>query len=250
MKGSRLLDTEPIEPNRLEDEMLPIVRTRAAAIRRQAHFRRSGAALAMVVGLLMIVGVVTSAHRRGSVQVTTASRYDVGSGPTTSTENPQSVPLTTSTTTASTATTKTIGHRGSVSTVRPTTTTSTTLPPCSAAEFATHGSSSKDSYPPGETVTVTGTIRNASSRTCEPWHEIGYKIVDGKGQIVYSATDFVDYTDPATVSPGYTASNKLEWNQHCGASPTCPQAPAGTYTASITWGHYGTASVTFRLTPT
>ena len=106
------------------------------------------------------------------------------------------------------------------------------------------------SYPPGTTVTITGTVTNVSKATC--WVPAGNcdpaaTATNSAGQVVWYSNNPQIMTPCSLaeqqLAPGQSQSHQWQWNQqvYCNSMygrpcPATSQAPAGTYYASVHWG--------------
>lgn len=130
--------------------------------------------------------------------------------------------------------------------------------PCSPAQVEAEVTTDKTVYRPGETVKVSGTLRNRSGGPCYYTNYAGSNQIDGpSGQPARPNTMFIADAFADTQLPaGATLTQNPTWDQQlCIGGPIfqCErpgQAPPGTYTVKVGWrfgGEPAEASATFRL---
>lgn len=260
---------------RSEDEMLEVVRQRAARVRSRRRAVGTGAAAAVVLVCAATI-VLTGPTGDGS-----GHRLQVAaSGPTTtSTTAMPSVEVTTlpfPTTSAAVAAQRPPTSTASNTTVTtaapdtvpvapataadeaPSTTAAPVVASCGPEDALATTTVDKQTYLPGQPVRITSTLQNVSGRMCEAAARVSgssIEITNAAGVPVYVIGGMITHADCFVVSPdcswpaGETETTRPCWDQT--DTTTNAQVPTGTYTVTITWmGPVGaSASATFQIVP-
>jgi hypothetical protein len=225
-------------------------RVRDRLVRGSSPGSRTGFVLSVGVTAILLVGVLGAAaelrlHRPGdkstadSVAATASPSVEPGSSSSSATAQG-----TTSASTSSSASSSTAGTTSSQasSTPMPTVSAPPPLPACSAADVKATVETDRASYQPGQSVTITTTITNLSSKTCDA-RGVNDAIVvrNSSGTLVYRCPIAAAATSPYPVAwkPGETMHDYCTWPQtvESGNPPSSPQsaAPPGKYEAEATW---------------
>lgn len=213
---------------------------------------RPTALLGVAAFLLAGVGVgAVIAHDEGSdreqgapVVTTTTVVLET----TTSTTSTTLVPVPATTAPPTTAVARTTTTRVTSTTVRPTTTarpTTTTAPvrPLCAAEQMEIRIALGTSYPAGQPVRMSTTLRNRSSTPC---YYRGYTVtmtfLDPGGRTLVGQAVHADDIEDRAFAPGQQITHDATWDPRICDTPPCSQPP-GIYSVSADWsfsgGRYG-----------
>jgi cytoskeletal protein RodZ len=252
----------PIPPTKRSDaELTAVVHERVAALRRRrrTHSRTIAlAASATLVILVMATAAVAAGNGRHSERVSTAddtTATTVDSTPPTSGSPETSAPPTSAG--------PSITASGPTTTAEPPTSTSATTPttatlaPCVASQFDMTLSTDKANYAPGETVTLTATMRNtggACYSTGTP--AVRYfcshaRAANASDKVVWDAAPCTAMTSLGPVPAAYTTTQTWTWDQRTctGSNGICnngTQVPAGPYVFTDTspWWTPGPVTIT------
>jgi hypothetical protein len=239
---------------RSDDEMLALVKERAAHLQRRRRGLAAGGTIAAVATIALLVALAlpgTSTGRR----IETTGPEDSTTLPSTSTS---ALDTSTSTSTPDTTSTSSTTSEVSLTSVPPTsipdttTTTDWTPPPeCAANEVTPMTTTDKASYAPGELVTITVSARNDSGHDCQPAATDKYTIMEGSTPIAGGGVGFA-LPIHAVWRAGSVDSFSFTWNQLACPPPvdlgcTQGQVAAGTYTIVGAVGAY-TATTTITIT--
>jgi len=266
---------DDVRPNRSREELLGDVVRRGERLRRRRTVTGLGGCIALLVavaGMAAVAGVgeEPSTQLAAGGPSTTASGAIFGPA-TGGTSLAVDAPTTTAVPDPTTATTAT--------TVRPVVTTvatntestdppaaapppepATTIPEpsqprCGPAQMQATLTFAKATYRPGEQVSGQAVLRNTSGAPCSYYsytqsqqfrNAAGSPVGPGSALI---ADNFAD----TPFAPGQTLTATAEWDQQlCVTDPSCPQAPPGSYSATVSWSFDGPpveVTTTFQLVP-
>lgn len=178
---------------------------------------------------------------------TTTSILDAPAPTTTS--PPTTVGRTTTTRGGATSTT-----RRTTTTRAPATPTTSTPPLCLADQIDISGRPDRLSYPAGQPVTVSATIRNRSSAPCYyRGYTVEIRFLDPAGQQIIGQVAHADDLDFQTFAPGQSITHTATWEplRHCTPPPCAPPRP-DIYSIQAIWSFSGgryTATQQYVLTP-
>ena len=258
-------------PERSEDELLAVVKSRAARIRRRRVVSASAGAVACLVTVVLAVSALAGSGDGGasSLRVTgpgpsepattlpepsSTTLSTVPPAPSTSSSTPSSVvrpvPLATTATTRPVTTTPTTTPAPTPTT----TSTSTTVAPvvaCAASEVVVTATPAKAVYASGDAVSATVSAQNRSTHPCVPV-DPAYEIRDAAGKSLGGGAVADIFTfppgpgqTPQPWNPGQTLSITVTWPQMC--PPANGPCPPGTYTITATFGPYRSAPAPFTI---
>lgn len=254
--------TDDSGPTRSRDELLDHVVRRGTALRRRRQLLTGAvaglAAVTLGISLVALVSRDTSSNTdiltaSGAGTSSTAALHGAAAAvdavPDSTTTTTAPAPVVTSVvprpssspTTAGPAPATTPTTAAPPATAAPTVpaTTTTTISNCTVADLTAASTTDKATYAAGETVKVSGTIRNTSSRPCLYGFSFTATFKDATGKTVsLTVASHGDYFNgPPVFNPGQTYDASHQWNQQICVPETgaCAQAPAGTYAGVITW---------------
>jgi hypothetical protein len=228
------MDDLNLPSGRRAEQVLDDVYERGHSLRRRRRAARAvpAAALAALVASPLLWSMTRSsgaAVRTIQPAASSTTTSTVGSAVTTATPAP------TPTTRAPAAQ----PHLTPTSTSTSTTTTTTAVHACAEGDVTLSAVTDRDSYASRQTVTATSTVTNASGRPCEAPPYVGYSLLDGNGQVLWSVEPI---SDSGSASPPLQAGEhrdvSITWDQHyCTQSGPCSEyAPAGSYQFEFMWG--------------
>ena len=179
---------------------------------------------------------------------TTTSTTEVAASTTTS-------PPTTAgrTTTTRTGVTTTPTTRRTTTTRAPATSTTSTPPLCAADQIDISGRPDRLSYPAGQPVSMSTTIRNRSSAPCYyRGYNVEMRFLDPDGRTIVAQVVHADDRDFQTFAPGQSITHTATWDpaRQCVAAP-CPPPRPDIYSTQAIWSFSGgryTASQQYVLT--
>ncbi len=134
-------------------------------------------------------------------------------------------------------------------------------PQCTPSQVHIQASTSHGAYPPGQTVTMTSSIKNVSDTTCtiylgaDPGFSPSFAVTNNHGTLVWDRCWLNDEPGAcATVlrahslRPGRRFQQRATWDQRSGpdGGPVV-QVPPGEYTFTTHYQYIGTASTTFDI---
>ena len=109
------------------------------------------------------------------------------------------------------------------------------MPQCAAAQIDVNTNTASLSYPAGQPVTLTTTIRNRSSAPCfYRGYDVAMSILDPNLQQLFGTTAHADDVGPQTFAPGQVLTQSATWAPAPTAAP-----PPGFYSAQATWSFSG-----------
>lgn len=259
---------DDVAPNRSHDELLGEVVRRGEGLRRR---RRAFTGLGGCITLLLAVAGVAAVVGPGGEPATNLA----AGGPTTTISGAVFGPATggtvfgveaPTTTAATDAPATTVARPVATTAVEPTVpdptvpapTVTTTPPPvrprCSPDQMEITLTFAP-SYRPGEQVAGQAVLRNRSGAPCFYYsYTQSQEFKNTAGTPVSPGSALIaDAFDETAFAPAQTLSAAPTWDQKlCVSDPSCPQAPPGTYSATVSWSFDGppiTATGTFLLVP-
>ena len=262
---------DDVRPNRSRDELLDDVVRRGERLRRHRRVVGGlGSGIAMLLAVAGVTAVVgpgsepsTQLAATGPTSTLVQSLQSAATGGTTfaldaPTTTVSPVATTVATTPRATATTVPAASPDPTVTTVPGLTDSTIAAPlqprCSPAQMQATMTIAP-SFRQGAPVVGQAVLRNLSGAPCFYYststiqgfkNDQGTMVSHGSGMV---ADNFADTPFPAT----HTLTASPTWDQRmCGVDPSCPLAPPGTYTATVSWSFDGPpieAVATFQIVP-
>ena len=185
----------------------------------------------------------------GGDQATTTSTAEVPASTTTPTTADTATTTTSPATSTSVPRTTTTRPRSTSTTVRRSTTTTTRATPPSTADPAPlcqpdqidiSTMPSSNSYPAGQPVAATSTIRNRSASPCfYRGYNVEFVFRTPAGGTILGSVVHADDVAPRPFAPGQAISHSAAWNPAACGMPTCPTPAPGIYSVEGTWSFSG-----------
>ena len=129
-------------------------------------------------------------------------------------------------------------------TARPQTTTTAPLELCAADQIDIRAVTDSLSYPAGQPVRLTSTIRNRSSTPCfYRGYDLTLTFFDPAGRTLLSSKFHADDIGDRPFAPGQSLTHTAVWDYRTCQTPPCRLPPPGIYSVAASWsfsgGRYG-----------
>lgn len=188
----------------------------------------------------------------GDVTTTTTLSLDTTTSTTEAVAGTTTSPPTTASRPTTTRAGRTATTRRTTTTRAPATPTTSTPPLCSADQIDISGRPDRLSYPAGQPVSMSTTIRNRSSAPCYyRGYNVEMRFLDPGGQVIIAQVVHADDIEFQTFAPGQSITHTARWDpRNCGA-PQCPPPAPDIYAVEAIWTFSGgryTATQQYVLT--